>query len=53
MRKDIIGDGIGKCFICTRPIANGDCDKVNHDCSKCEYHKCKYCTYKDSCKKHC
>lgn len=38
---------IKDCFLCTRPIINGDCDKSGHDCSKCEYFKCEYCNYYD------
>lgn len=31
------------CFMCNRPISNGDCDKTNHDCSICEYYNCEFC----------
>lgn len=38
---------IRECFMCNRPISAGDCDKVNHDCSKCEYYCCECCSNKD------
>lgn len=42
-------NGIDECFYCSRPIEAGDCDKVDHDCSQCEYHKCEYCVYCKEC----
>ena len=46
MRTSTIKD----CFMCNRPISAGDCDKVNHDCSKCEYYCCECCSNKTECK---
>ncbi len=45
-----MNDMIRDCFMCNRPISDGDCDKTNHDCSKCEYYKCVYCIYAEQCK---
>lgn len=43
---------IRDCFMCSRPISNGDCDKYDHKCSICEYYNCEYCTYKEQCEQH-
>lgn len=40
---------IRDCFMCNRPISNGDCDKYDHKCSECIYCSCEYCTYKEQC----
>lgn len=46
MKKDI-----RDCFYCSRTPIGVDCDKVDHDCNKCKYYRCKYCEYKKGCVK--
>lgn len=44
MNKKLIRDY----FLCGRSPIGVDCDKVNHDCNKCEYYNCNWCDNKGS-----
>lgn len=44
---------IRDCFLCNRPISDGDCEKANYNCNNCGYFKCKCCNYYNSTDKKC